>query len=122
MNTNTESDQKHIADIQEIQSLFDALDYPKEAPVTLKVKHLIGIAKDLKEKNEWNLVKNGLPKEETCKRTSHIVDIFGDGERWTNCYYCFLGKIWFDLTGYEVSINVTHWKYISLPEVVEIGQ
>ncbi|EGR1512134.1 hypothetical protein D6089_09645 [Vibrio vulnificus] len=118
------SDQKHIADIQEIQSLFDALDYPKEAPVTLKVKHLIGIAKELKEKNEWNLVKNGLPKEDPkCRNTTHTVDIFGDGERWPNCYYCFLDEKWIDRDlGGEVSINVTHWKYISLPEVVEIGQ
>ncbi|MEJ3599282.1 hypothetical protein WFH67_01920 [Vibrio vulnificus] len=116
-------DQKHRADIQEIQSLFDALDYPKDAPVTLKVKHLIGIAKELKEKKEWNLVKDGLPKEDPkCKHTSHIVDIFGDGERWANCCYRFSDEIWFDLSGCEVSINVTHWKYISLPEVVEIGQ
>ncbi len=61
------------------------------------------------------------PHDENDKHTSVFVDVFGDGERWSDCYYCFLEEEWIDNSlGDPISINVTHWKAITLPNVSEV--
>lgn len=61
------------------------------------------------------------PHDENNKHTSVFVDVFGDGDRWPECYYCFLAEEWiWNDTGDPISINVTHWKAITLPNVSEV--
>ncbi|EOV6248503.1 hypothetical protein ACN93M_002610 [Vibrio parahaemolyticus] len=67
----------------------------------------------------WVPVTEQLPHhDENDKHTSVLVDVFGDGERWPECYYCFLEEEWIcNELGESVSINVTHWKAITYPDV-----
>ncbi|EGR0010950.1 hypothetical protein FUB08_06130 [Vibrio cholerae] len=103
-------------EIKEIETLFDELGYPKDAPVTLKVRHLMAMAKSLKEENCWIKVNECLPKECDSKHESIFVDVYGEGERWPNCYYDFVDEQWIDPDiGGPITINVTHWKKITLP-------
>ncbi|EPX0535683.1 DUF7415 domain-containing protein [Vibrio parahaemolyticus] len=69
--------------------------------------------------DHWVAATNQLPQhDENNKHTSVLVDVFGDGERWPDCYYCFLEEEWiWNDTGEPVSINVTHWKAITTPNV-----
>lgn len=58
------------------------------------------------------------PHDENDKHSSVLVDVFGDGERWPECYYCFLEDEWIcNELGEPVSIATTHWKAITYPSV-----
>ncbi|MCG0011788.1 DUF7415 domain-containing protein [Vibrio parahaemolyticus] len=69
--------------------------------------------------DNWVPARDQLPQhDENDKHTSVLVDVFGDGERWPDCYYCFLEEEWiWNDTGEPVSINVTYWKAITHPNV-----
>lgn len=76
-------------------------------------------SKDSWVSDNWVPARDQLPKhDENDKHTSVLVDVFGDGERWPDCYYCFLEEEWiWNDTGEPVSINVTYWKAITTPNV-----
>lgn len=60
------------------------------------------------------------PHDENDKHASVLVDVFGDGERWPECYYCFLEEEWIcNELGEPVSIATTHWKAITYPSVAQ---
>ena len=65
--------------------------------------------------NNWIDVDYKKPNK--VNNISEIVDLWVEGERWPNCYYCFDDDNWYDMDCGITIDGATHW--MSLPEPPE---
>lgn len=67
-------------------------------------------------KPKWISVGEELPEHNGANGCnlgdSVIVDIYVEGERWTDCYYSFDDECWYDCDMHCTIDNATHWMKI----------